>query len=261
LPSVPHLAVTAPAVHNHANTEEDAPVAITAPLAYAPTLPGAQPPYRHAAYGSTVKRAPLRPPIRLAHTLSEVTGPNFADGWGGANQVDLTRQHKGAPLGERMILAGSVRDQDGKPVANTLVELWQCNSSGRYTHARDQHDAPLDPNFTGAGQVLTDAEGAYRFLTIKPGAYPWRNTYNSWRPAHIHLSVFGPAFATRLITQMYFPGDPLLDLDPIFQSTADAEARARLISRYDPNLSEAEYALGYRFDIVLRGRAATPMEA
>jgi len=254
------LAVSVEAMHNHARAKENVPVPMTAPLPYARTVPGTQPPYLHAAYGSTVKRAPLRPPIRLPHTLSEVTGPRFVDGWAGANQVDLTRQHRGAPLGERMILKGHVRDQDGKPVADTLIELWQCNSSGRYTHARDQHDAPLDPNFSGAGQVLTDAHGAYRFLTIKPGAYPWRNTYNSWRPAHIHLSVFGPAFATRLVTQMYFPGDPLLDLDPIFQSTADADARARLISRYDPSLSEAEYALGYRFDIVLRGRAATPME-
>jgi protocatechuate 3,4-dioxygenase, beta subunit len=233
----------------------------TAPLPYARPLPGEQPPSLHAAYGSTVKRAPIRQPIRLDHTLSEVTGPSFADGWAGPDAADLTRQHKGAPLGERMILAGSVRDQDGKPVANTLIELWQCNSAGRYIHARDQHDAPLDPNFSGAGQVLTNERGEYRFLTIKPGAYPWRNTHNSWRPAHIHLSVFGPAFATRLVTQMYFPGDPLLALDPIFQSTADAVARERLISRYDPLLSEVEYALGYRFDIVLRGRSATPMEA
>jgi protocatechuate 3,4-dioxygenase beta subunit len=233
----------------------------TAPLPYARPLPGEQPPSLHAAYGSTVKRAPRRKPIRLDHTLSEVTGPSFADGWAGPDAADLTRQHTGAPLGERMILAGSVRDQDGKPVANTLIELWQCNSAGRYIHARDQHDAPLDPNFSGAGQVLTNARGEYRFLTIKPGAYPWRNTHNSWRPAHIHLSVFGPAFATRLVTQRYFPGDPLLALDPIFQSTADAAARERLISRYDPLLSEAEYALGYRFDIVLRGRSATPMEA
>jgi protocatechuate 3,4-dioxygenase, beta subunit len=233
----------------------------TAPLPYARPLPGEQPPSLHAAYGSTVKRAPRRQPLPLDHTLSEVTGPSFADGWAGPDAADLTRQHTGAPLGERMILAGSVRDQDGKPVACTLIELWQCNSAGRYIHERDQHDAPLDPNFSGAGQVLTNERGEYRFLTIKPGAYPWRNTHNSWRPAHIHLSLFGPAFATRLVTQMYFPGDPLLALDPIFQSTADEAARERLISRYDPLLSEAEYALGYRFDIVLRGRSATPMEA
>jgi protocatechuate 3,4-dioxygenase, beta subunit len=237
------------------------PVTTTDPRPYASAPQGGQPPYLHAEYGSTVKRAPARKPIRLEHTLSEVTGPSFADFWAGPNAADLTRQHKGAPLGERMILAGAVRDGDGRPVADTLIELWQCNSAGRYVHASDQHDAPLDPNFTGAGQVVTDERGEYRFLTIKPGAYPWRNTYNAWRPAHIHLSVFGSAFATRLITQMYFPGDPLLALDPIFQSTADAESRERLISRYDPALSEAEYALGYRFDIVLRGRAATPREA
>jgi protocatechuate 3,4-dioxygenase beta subunit len=223
--------------------------------------PGEQPPLLYPAYGSTMKRAPKHAPLPIDHTLSEVTGPVFDSGWAGPDNADLTRQHKGAPIGSRMIVAGRVLDEEGRAVAGTLVELWQANAAGRYRHDADQHDAPLDPNFTGAGQMLTDAEGAYRFLTIKPGAYPWRNTYNSWRPAHIHLSVFGPAFATRLITQMYFPGDPLLDLDPIFQSTADAEARARLISRYDPNLSEAEYALGYRFDIVLRGRAATPMEA
>ncbi len=142
----------------------------------------------------------------------------------------------------------------------TLVELWQCNAAGRYGHPVDQHDAPLDPNFDGVGQAITNERGEYRFLTIKPGAYPWRNTHNSWRPAHIHFGVFGPAFATRLVTQMYFPGDPLLAFDPIFLGIADAEARGRLISAYDPNLSEAEWALGYRFDIVLRGRAATPME-
>jgi protocatechuate 3,4-dioxygenase beta subunit len=236
-------------------------VSTNEPRPYASAPPGGQPPYLHAEYGSTVKRAPTRQPIRLEHTLSEVTGPSFTDDWAGPSAADLTRQHKGEPLGERMILAGAVHDGDGKPVANTLIELWQCNAAGRYIHARDQHNAPLDPNFTGAGQVVTDERGEYRFLTIKPGAYPWRNTYNAWRPAHIHLSVFGPAFATRLITQMYFPGDPLLALDPIFQSTADADSRERLISRYDPDLSEAEYALGYRFDIVLRGRAATPMEA
>ena len=233
----------------------------TSPPGYAREKEGGQPPYLFSEYGSTVKRAPRRALIPLEHTLSEITGPTFApNGWAGPDRIDLTRQHKGEPLGERIIVAGRVLDEDGRPVPQTLLELWQCNAAGRYIHQKDQHDAPLDPNFTGAGQLVTNEHGEYRFLTIKPGAYPWRNTYNAWRPAHIHFSVFGPAFATRLVTQMYFPGDPLLPLDPIFLSTADAEARNRLISTYDPSLSEAEYALGYRFDIVLRGRAATPTE-
>jgi protocatechuate 3,4-dioxygenase beta subunit len=227
---------------------------------FAPTPEGAQPPYLHPPYGSTVKRAPNSPPIRLDHTLTEVTGPIFGDGWAGPDSADLTRAHAGAPLGERIIVAGRVLDEAGRPVTGTLVELWQCNAAGRYRHPVDQHDAPLDPNFDGVGQAVSNDGGEYRFLTIKPGAYPWRNTYNSWRPAHIHFGVFGPAFATRLVTQMYFPGDPLLKLDPIFQSTPDAAARERLVSSYDPSLSEAEWALGYRFDIVLRGRDATPME-
>ncbi|HEY1299043.1 MAG TPA: protocatechuate 3,4-dioxygenase subunit beta [Stellaceae bacterium] len=228
---------------------------------FAPVREGEQPPYLHPDYASTMKRAPKRPPIRLDHTLTEVTGPTFADGWAGPDAADLTRGHGGPPLGERIIVAGRVLDENGEPVPGTLVELWQCNAAGRYRHPVDQHDAPLDPNFDGVGQVVTGEDGAYRFLTIKPGAYPWRNTYNSWRPAHIHFGIFGPAFATRLITQMYFPGDPLLAFDAIFLGTPDPAARNRLIAGYDPQLSEAEWALGYRFDIVLRGRAATPMES
>jgi protocatechuate 3,4-dioxygenase beta subunit len=222
--------------------------------------PGGQPPYLHPDYGSTVKRAPQHAPIRLEQTLTEITGPMFAGGWAGVDLVDLTQGHAGPPLGERIIVAGRVLDEDARPVASTLVELWQCNAAGRYRHPVDQHDAPLDPNFDGVGQAVTNAQGEYRFLTIKPGAYPWRNTYNSWRPAHIHFGIFGPAFATRLITQMYFPGDPLLAFDAIYLGTADERARERLIADYDPNLSEAEWALGYRFDFVLRGREATPME-
>jgi protocatechuate 3,4-dioxygenase beta subunit len=235
-------------------------VTVTAPRPYARERPGGHPPYLYEGYGSTVKRAPMRAPIRLEQTLSEVTGPGFADGWAGPDAADLTRQPGGEAVGQRIILAGRVLDEDGRAVPGTLVELWQCNAAGRYRHEVDQHDAPLDPNFLGSGQVVTNEKGEYRFLTIKPGAYPWRNTHNAWRPEHIHFSVFGPAFATRLITQMYFPGDPLLALDPIFHSTPDAAARERLISHYDHGLSQAEYALGYRFDIVLRGRAATPME-
>jgi protocatechuate 3,4-dioxygenase, beta subunit len=227
---------------------------------FAPVREGAQPPYLYPDYASTLKRAPKHPPIRLEQTLTEVTGPVFADGWAGPDAIDLTRNHAGAPLGERIIVAGRVLDADSRPVPGTLIELWQCNAAGRYRHPVDQHDAPLDPNFDGVGQAITNERGEYRFLTIKPGAYPWRNTYNSWRPAHLHFGVFGPAFATRLVTQMYFSGDPLLAFDPIFLGTADPEARARLIAVYDPNLSEAEWALGYRFDIVLRGRGATPIE-
>jgi protocatechuate 3,4-dioxygenase beta subunit len=233
---------------------------MTAPLPYNPSKPGAQPRLATPDYGSTVKRAPTRAPLHLDQTLSEITGPSFAGGWAGRDKADLTREGKGAPLGERIILAGRVLDGDGRPVANTLVELWQCNAAGRYIHERDQHDAPLDPNFVGVGQVVTNEKGEWRFLTVKPGAYPWRNTYNAWRPAHIHFSVFGPAFATRLVTQMYFPGDPLLQYDPIYNSVPDEAARPRMVCAYDPSLSEAEWALGYRWDIVLRGRAATPME-
>ena len=230
------------------------------PPAYARPREGTQPPYLYPDYASTVKRAPARKLIRFEHTLSEITGPSFASGWAGPAATDLTKQHKGEPLGERIIVTGRILDEDGRPIPDTLVELWQCNAAGRYHHPVDQHDAPLDPNFTGAGQVVSGPDGLYRFLTIKPGAYPWRNTPNAWRPAHIHLGVFGPGFATRVVTQMYFPGDPLLAYDPIFQSTADADARQRLICAYEPELSEAEWALGYRFDLVLRGRAATPVD-
>jgi protocatechuate 3,4-dioxygenase beta subunit len=193
--------------------------------------------------------------------LSEVTGPVFAPDLAEGHTCDLTRQHAGPPLGERIIVHGRVLDEDGHPVPGTLVEVWQANSAGRYRHPADEHDAPLDPNFTGSGHLLTDAEGRYRLLTIRPGAYPWRNHENAWRPAHIHFSVFGPAFATRLVTQMYFPGDPLLPYDPIFNCTADEKARQRLVAAFDWETTVPEHALGYRFDIVVSGRDAPSLDA
>jgi protocatechuate 3,4-dioxygenase beta subunit len=220
----------------------------------------AHPPYLHPAYRSTVKRAPLQAPIQIPQTLSELTGPLFGQREIAPGERDLTRQHAGEPLGERIIVTGRVLDEALRPVPDSLIEIWQCNAAGRYVHERDQHPAPLDPNFTGAGRCATDAEGRYRFTTIKPGAYPWRNHPNAWRPAHIHLSLFGPSFLSRLVTQMYFPGDPLFAFDPIFNSVADPGARERLIARFDLETTTPEWALGYVFDIVLRGPRATPME-
>jgi protocatechuate 3,4-dioxygenase beta subunit len=222
--------------------------------------PETQPPYLYPPYKSSRKRSPTRPLILLPHTLSEVTGPLFGHEDVGATDHDLTRQHAGEPLGERIIVVGRVLDEGGRPVPHTLIELWQANAAGRYRHRVDQHNAPVDSNFSGCGRTLTDAEGRYRFVTIKPGAYPWRNHHNAWRPSHIHLSLFGPAFLTRLVTQMYFPGDPLLPHDPIFNSVPDEKARGRLIAAFDWESTTPEHALGYRFDIVLRGRDATPME-
>ena len=221
---------------------------------------GVHPPYLYPDYKATRLRAPEKPLVILPETLSEVRGPAYRHGRVEPLDHDLTRQHEGEPLGERMILTGRVLDADGRPVRNSLVELWQANAAGRYVHAGDRHPAPLDPNFTGAGRCLTDDEGRYRFVTVKPGAYPWKNHDNAWRPAHIHLSLFGQAFRSRLITQMYFPGDPLFDQDPIFQSVRDPKARQRLISSFDLETTEPEWALGYKFDIVLEGRNATPME-
>ena len=218
------------------------------------------PPYAFEAYRSTALRAPRRPLIVLPHTLSELTGPVFGDDAVGEADRDLTRQHAGEPQGQRIIVSGRVMDEDGRPVRHSLVEIWQTNAAGRYRHAADDHAAPLDPNFSGAGRTLTNAEGNYQFITIRPGAYPWRNHHNAWRPAHIHFSLFGPAFATRLITQMYFPGDPLIPFDPILQSIPDENGRQRLIARFDMDATQPEWALAYHFDIVLRGREATPFE-
>ena len=215
------------------------------------------PPWDHADYRSTQLRAPKKPLVVLRHTLSELTGPVYGDDAVEERDSDLTRQHDGDPLGERIIVTGRVLEEDGRPVRNALVEVWQANAAGRYVHQSDRHPAPLDPNFTGAGRALTDDEGRYRFVTVKPGAYPWQNHPNAWRPAHIHFSLFGRAFTQRLVTQMYFPGDPLFEFDPIFQSVRDPKARERLVAALDLDTTEPEWALGYRWDVVLR---STPFE-
>ena len=218
------------------------------------------PPYLHPDYRSTRLRAPLRPLIMLPESMHDPSGPVYGDGPLAESDSDLTRQHAGEPLGERIIVTGRVTDGHGRPVPNALIELWQANAAGRYIHARDQHPAPLDPNFTGAGRCLTGSDGTYRFTTVKPGAYPWQNHPNAWRPAHIHFSIFGRAFTDRLVTQMYFPGDPLLPLDPIFNSVPDEKARQRLVADFDIELTQPEWALGYHWDIVLRGRDAAVFE-
>jgi len=230
------------------------------PVPFRPYVRGSQPENDSPSYGSTRKRHPSQPLLRVPHTITETTGPQFTpDKY--PPIVDISKKANGeAALGERIIVAGRVTDEDGRPVANTMIEIWQANAAGRYPHEGDQHDAPEDPEFRGVGRAFADAEGRYRFQSIKPGAYPWRNHKNAWRPNHIHYSLFGPGFATRLITQMYFPGDPLLPLDPIFNTVPDAAARDRLIARFDLDITEPEYALGYRFDFVLRGRGATPFE-
>ncbi len=218
------------------------------------------PPLIYPDYKSTVYRAPKKPLVPIKHSLTEATGPVYGHDVLDPMDHDLTRNARktGEPIGERIVVSGRVMGDDGRPLANTLVEIWQANSAGRYIHVADQHDAPVDANFLGAGRCVTDAEGRYKFYTVKPGAYPWMNHDNAWRPAHIHLSLFGPTIATRLITQMFFPADPLLAQDPIFMSVP-ASARDRLVSKFDLGRTEAGYALGYAFDIVLRGRLETPM--
>jgi protocatechuate 3,4-dioxygenase beta subunit len=218
------------------------------------------PAYDTPGYRSTASRAPKQPLVLLEERLLDPTGPAFAVDRVSPSDADLTRQHAGEPLGERINVGGRLLDGDGRPIAGQLVEVWQCNAAGRYDHPVDQHPAPLDPNFTGAGRCLTGADGAFRFVTIKPGAYPWGNHPNAWRPAHIHFSVFGRCFQERLITQMYFPGDPLLTFDPIYNSVRDEQARSRMVSSFDWESTEEAWALGYRFDIVVAGRLATPFE-
>ena len=226
---------------------------------YAPEPPGTHPPLDYPGYRSTALRHPRQPPVPLPQGLTEVTGPLLGEGRVTGTDHDLTVQHAGEPLGQRIVVEGRVLDGDGRPVPGTLVEIWQANAAGRYRHVVDQWPAPLDPNFSGAGRCVTDAEGRWRFVTVRPGAYPWKNHHNAWRPAHIHFSLFGRAFVQRLVTQMYFPGDPLFPFDPILCSVPEA-ARERLVSRFDLEATVPEWALAYRWDIVLRGRDPTPFE-
>jgi protocatechuate 3,4-dioxygenase, beta subunit len=218
------------------------------------------PPLFYPEYVSTRLRAPNAQLVVVPASLSELTGPVYGDGRLTETDSDLTRQHAGEPLGQRIVVTGRVLGSDGKPLRGQLVEIWQANAAGRYHHVVDTWDAPLDPNFTGGGRCLTDDVGTYRFVSVMPGAYPWGNHPNAWRPRHIHFSLFGRAFPERLITQMYFPGDPLFPFDPIFNSIRDERARQRLVSEFDLELTKPDWALGFRFDIVLGGREATPLE-
>jgi protocatechuate 3,4-dioxygenase, beta subunit len=219
------------------------------------------PPYLYPEYRATVLRAPGRALVRLPEEwFHNAAGPAFGRIPVRPEDADLTRQHAGEPLGERIIVHGRVLDCDGAPVRDTLVEVWQANAAGRYADPVDDHRAPIDPNFTGAGRCFTDSEGRYRFVTVKPGAYPWQNHENAWRPAHVHFSLFGPHLAGRLVTQMYFPGDPLIQLDPILSSIPDPRGRELLVAAFDLTATTPDWALAYSWDIVIRGRRATPME-
>src|SRR6478609_7208644 len=214
----------------------------------------------YAPYRSSILRHPTKALQQVDPEGIELWAPVFGQQDVDPLEADLTIQHRGEPIGERMTVAGRVLDGVGRPVRNQLVEIWQANAGGRYIHQRDQHPAPLDPNFTGTGRCLTDDDGNYAFTTIKPGPYPWRNHQNAWRPAHIHFSLFGRDFTQRLITQMYFPGDPLFALDPIYQAITDQAARDRLVATYDHDLTQPEWSLGFRWDIVLTGSHRTPLE-
>jgi protocatechuate 3,4-dioxygenase beta subunit len=222
---------------------------------------GTHPAHDTPAYGGTALRHPSKPLRLLPNRLTEVNGPVFGPERTAEADNDLTHANGGEAVGQRIIVHGRLLDGDGRAVTNSLIEIWQANAGGRYAHTGDQWPSPLDPHFTGLGRVVTDDHGYYKFTTIKPGAYPWKNHRNAWRPAHIHFSVFGEAFTQRLVTQMYFPDDPLFFQDPIFNSVPDAQARNRLISAYDHDATVEEWALGFRFDIVLRGREQTPFES
>ena len=221
---------------------------------------GVHPPLDSPEYKSSALRHPKQPLIPLAQGLTEITGPLFGAERVGEHDADLTAGHAGEPIGERIIVSGRVLDSGGSPVPDALIEVWQANAAGRYAHHVDDHPAPLDPNFSGGGRCVTDSLGCYRFITIKPGPYPWGNHYNAWRPAHIHFSLLGRAFAQRLVTQMYFPGDPLLVYDPIFNAVRDERARERMLSRFSIHRAVPARATAYEFDIVLRGPGATPFE-
>jgi protocatechuate 3,4-dioxygenase beta subunit len=218
------------------------------------------PPLNYPEYRSTALRHPTHPLVYLPEQVTEMTGPQLGHLRPGPLDNDLTRQHQGEPVGERITVSGRLLDPDGRPIREALVEVWQANAAGRYAHRWDRWPAPLDPHFSGGGRAVTDGEGRYRFVTIKPGPYPWGNHPNAWRPAHIHFSLLGRSFEQRLVTQMYFPGDPLFPYDPIFNSVREQAARERMISRFSLDASEENWALAYDFDIVLGGRAATPID-
>lgn len=231
------------------------------PMSYVRPAHAEQTALDHPPYKSTQLRHPKQPLVYLPQTIGEVTGPRLGrERVLGPLDADLTRQHQGEPIGERLLVLGRVMDTEGKPLPGTLVEIWQANAGGRYRHAWGEWPTPLDPNFSGAGRCLTDDDGQFRFVTIKPGPYPWGNHFNAWRPAHIHFSLLGRAFTQRLVTQMYFPGDPFFSYDPIYNGVRDPEARERMVSRFSLEDTVPNWAQAYRFDIVLRGPGATAFE-
>jgi protocatechuate 3,4-dioxygenase beta subunit len=252
------LSRTEEAAAQHALDE----LAADTPLSYLREEPAAHPPLDYRDYRSTRLRHPRHPLVYLPQTITEITGPQLGPARiAGEHDNDLTLQHAEMPIGERIVIFGVVRDTEGKPLRDTLVEIWQANAAGRYRHQGDRWPAPLDPNFSGAGLCVTDADGRYSFTTIKPGPYPWGNHYNAWRPAHIHFSLLGRSFAQRLVTQLYFPGDPFMPYDPIFNSVRDESARRRMICRFDIHRTIPNWAQAFEFDIVLRGPGASPFEA